>query len=338
MACPQCGEFCHCSAAGDRAGGSTIVLIDPDPIASDAAPPRRLTLEAAAPDFYRPEIDWRAEISTCVRAHRRRRGYEEDATLDLGFAPLPLPEAATSELSPPPLPPPSRYQRIAMKRRQAQLEHGAPLEGGVVIEFPKLPVTAELFPEELAEPLPRVPRILEAEPVLPEQAPAPVVASIRLDPLSLEDAFLSADDEQELALELPLQVAPFSPRAASALIDAVLVLTGVALFGMIVLSSAKFVPQGRTGLALGAGLLLFFWGAYHYLFLVFQGTTVGMQMAQLELSNFEGCVPPRATRAARAFALVLSCISLGLGFVYSLFDEDSLGWHDRITRTYLRQS
>ena len=26
----------------------------------------------------------------------------------------------------------------------------------------------------------------------------------------------------------------------------------------------------------------------------------------------------------------------GLGFLWSLFDEDRLGWHDRITRTYQR--
>jgi len=35
---------------------------------------------------------------------------------------------------------------------------------------------------------------------------------------------------------------------------------------------------------------------------------------------------------------VLSCISLGLGFAWAALDEDCLGWHDRITRTYLRQS
>jgi hypothetical protein len=43
-------------------------------------------------------------------------------------------------------------------------------------------------------------------------------------------------------------------------------------------------------------------------------------------------------RVQRALALILSCVSLGMGFLWSLFDEDSLGWHDRITRTYLRQS
>jgi hypothetical protein len=29
---------------------------------------------------------------------------------------------------------------------------------------------------------------------------------------------------------------------------------------------------------------------------------------------------------------------MGLGFAWALVDEDCLGWHDRITRTYLRRS
>jgi uncharacterized RDD family membrane protein YckC len=120
--------------------------------------------------------------------------------------------------------------------------------------------------------------------------------------------------------------------------DAVLVLTAAAVFSMIVLSVAKFVPQGKSALAVALLLPATLWAAYHYIFLVFGGITPGMLMAQLELSSFEGCVPLRRTRASRALAMVLSCVSLGLGFAWAMVDEDSLGWHDRITRTYLRQS
>ena len=98
------------------------------------------------------------------------------------------------------------------------------------------------------------------------------------------------------------------------------------------------MPEGKLAIAMGLTLPVLFWAAYHYLFLVYAGITPGMQMAQVELSSFEGCFPTRPTRAARAAALLLSCLSLGMGFFWSLFDEDSLGWHDRITRTYLRQS
>jgi uncharacterized RDD family membrane protein YckC len=159
-----------------------------------------------------------------------------------------------------------------------------------------------------------------------------VLTAIELDTAAAEDHY------EPVTLELPLQVAPFSPRTISALIDAVLVLTGSALFTLVVLTIAKFVPEGKLALALGTMICIFFWSVYQYLFLVYAGITPGMQMAQLELTSFEGCVPGRRTRLQRALASVLSCVSLGMGFLWSLFDEDSLGWHDRITRTYLRQS
>ena len=34
----------------------------------------------------------------------------------------------------------------------------------------------------------------------------------------------------------------------------------------------------------------------------------------------------------------LSALSLGLGFLWCLLDEDMLCWHDRMTRTYLTYS
>jgi uncharacterized RDD family membrane protein YckC len=225
---------------------------------------------------------------------------------------------------------PSRYQRIAMKRKEAQIE------SGVLIEFPR-PQSFELFPEdaELAEPLPSMPRILEApEPDMVLQGTnVPVLTAIELDTAAVVD-----EPYEPVNLELPLQVAPFSPRVVSAVIDAVVVLTGAALFALIVLTLAKFFPEGKLAFGLGSMIFVSFWGAYQCLFLAYTGITPGMQIAQLELTTFEGCVPTRRMRVQRALALILSCVSLGMGFLWSLFDEDSLGWHDRITRTYLRQS
>ena len=35
--------------------------------------------------------------------------------------------------------------------------------------------------------------------------------------------------------------------------------------------------------------------------------------------------------------MAVPCASLGLGFLWALVDEDGLGWHDRITRTCVRE-
>jgi uncharacterized RDD family membrane protein YckC len=239
--------------------------------------------------------------------------------------------------------PPRMYERIAMRNAAAK----APAQdryaddGTNLIEFPRAVTVLNLFPEELAESI-TTPRILDVPDALESQtelesAPPPL-ATIQLDDDRELPDWVRQYEEEEAALELPLQVAPLGPRIVSGAMDAVLVLTAAAVFSMIVLSVAKFVPQGKSALAVALLLPATLWAAYHYIFLVFGGTTPGLLMAQLELSSFEGCVPLRRTRASRALAMVLSCVSLGLGFAWAMVDEDSLGWHDRITRTYLRQS
>jgi hypothetical protein len=40
----------------------------------------------------------------------------------------------------------------------------------------------------------------------------------------------------------------------------------------------------------------------------------------------------------RLLALVLSLLPVGLGVAWSIFDENHLSWHDRLSRTYLKKS
>jgi uncharacterized RDD family membrane protein YckC len=234
---------------------------------------------------------------------------------------------------------PSPYRRILLK----PVAEESAIADDKIIQFPRSAEQDRLFADELAEAISATPRILDVE--APEAAENE--ASAKLPPLATFhlDDFVSSiqasqwqDDPGESEIELPLQVAPMGARTMSALTDAVVVMTAAALFGVIVLSVAKFVPQGRVAAAMGLLLPLTLWAAYHYLFLVYAGRTPGMQMAQLELSSFEGCVPTRKIRGWRAVSMVLSCTSLGLGFAWAAVDEDRLSWHDRITRTYLRQS
>jgi hypothetical protein len=60
-----------------------------------------------------------------------------------------------------------------------------------------------------------------------------------------------------------------------------------------------------------------------------------MQMAHLALASFDSEPIGRRLRRARALAWMLSTFPLGLGLIWALLDEDTLCWHDRISRTYL---
>jgi uncharacterized RDD family membrane protein YckC len=317
MACSTCGEICNC---GLRSASRAAVAEDPSQLwpATDAA---------------WQDATWRNEITSRVRAHKRKRGTDD--TLSLGFEePELTPEQELAALAPEPdfaerplPPPPSRYQRIAMKRAQAQYE-----SGNLIMFPPPEPTSVDPVQEALAEPMPQTPRILEAG-FTPEAAPeGTAYTAIHLDPIEtvVDDTFLVPD------LEFPLQVAPISVQIVSWLVDSAFALGGFVVFGTIVILMTGLSATGKAGMAFALGVAVLFWIGYHAMFLVYSGYTPGMNFAGLGLCTFDDDRPSRATCIKRTAALVLSVLSLGMGFVWSALDEDGLGWHDRISRTYLR--
>ena len=351
MECPLCGELCTCAAGrgpSSARGAEDIpshvaVLIDPEsldasersfedsletppvpePEASVREVPASEAAEAVANDaapapeapFYRPEdSSWRQEVSSRVDSFRsRRRGrYDPNSSLSLNFD-------SDLEVAEPP---------------QAQPQFN---EAPKVIEFPR-PAAAPPPPpgvEELAEPVVEKPRILEAEEP-PDEVAAPVsaapIASITLEPVAAETVN-AYGQEQEILLWL----APPVQRVFAGLIDALVVATATGLFGLIFLHMTGATPSGRMAAGFALALPGFFWALYQYLFLVYGGTTPGLQMTGLRLTTFDGDPVPRRQRRWRALAMIVSYISLGLGFLWAVVDEEGLCWHDRITRTCVRE-
>jgi len=161
---------------------------------------------------------------------------------------------------------------------------------------------------------------------------APPIASITLEPAAA-DVVRAYGQEQEILLWL----APPSQRIFAGLVDALIVATATGLFGLIFLHMTGAAPTWRMAAGFALALPGFFWALYQYIFLVYGGTTPGLQMTGLRLTTFDGNPVPRRQRRWRALATMVSCASLGLGFLWALVDEDGLGWHDRITRTCVRE-
>jgi uncharacterized RDD family membrane protein YckC len=80
-----------------------------------------------------------------------------------------------------------------------------------------------------------------------------------------------------------------------------------------------------------AGLLAIF---YHVLFCLSGGDTPGMRWTSLRLLNFDGHAPTREQRAFRLAGGLLSFLAAGLGLLWSLVDEESLTWHDHMSKTF----
>ncbi len=167
----------------------------------------------------------------------------------------------------------------------------------------------------------------------PQQQAAPAWHSIHLD---AEAPRREPRASSPLSDGPTLDVAPLEDRAMAALVDCALALCAFLLFSLVFALSSTHLPHGRVAL-IGAGAILFAVGLlYQLLFFSLTDATPGMRYAKIALCTFDDENPTRSTLRGRIAALLLSALPLGLGFLWAVFDEDSLGWHDRITRTYQR--
>lgn len=274
---------------------------------------------------------WRQEVAARLNHYhsRRTRKPPRYPSLALKFDP-PLYSSPPSGAPEPPCgaasPLPARSEAAtatAAAAEEVEERQLLPADAGNLIEFPRPLVPPPPRPDELAEPILDMPRILDAPEAVPKQVPLGGII------LQGEEASGPSD------LELPLPVAPLSRRLLAAGLDGVLVATATILFAFIANRIAVLLPSARALLELGVALPASLWAVFQYIFLVYTGSTPGMRLTALRLSDFDGSVPDRATRRWRALAMALSAVSLGLGFLWCLLDEDTLCWHDRITRTYL---
>jgi uncharacterized RDD family membrane protein YckC len=204
-------------------------------------------------------------------------------------------------------------------------------ETAKLIVFPRPPIMMEPSRDELAEPVFDTPRILDA----PEaEAVAIPLADITLQPDIPEDL---CEPHAEPDLDLMFRVAPMAQRIAAEVLDMLLVAVGTAMFGIIVarLDGSLLLHEKRAIFGVLLMVPATLWGIYKYLFLVYNGATIGMRMSRLRLVDFNGYEPRRNARRFRALGMLVSIFPLGLGLLWSFVDSETLCWHDRISRTYL---
>jgi len=193
---------------------------------------------------------------------------------------------------------------------------------------------------------------VEAETISTEPAVEAVLpgwSSIRLDSapnpqsdgqakhrLSNSQDFSGGGQEPEQEIELPLQTASLEDRLMAAIVDAALVVGGFLVFVLVFVACTAHPPVGKPA-AIGAGVALFaFCLIYQILFFSFGQDTPGMRYAKVALCTFDDENPTRKAMRRRIVALLLAASPLGLGLLWAFFDDDRLGWHDRISRTYQR--
>lgn len=93
------------------------------------------------------------------------------------------------------------------------------------------------------------------------------------------------------------------------------------------------MPDNAQALLLTLPLLAAVALLYQGMWVLGNGDSAGMRFAGLELVNFDGYRPARKERLLRMFGTWIGFAPLGLGILWSLFDEEGLTWHDMISHT-----
>jgi len=185
-----------------------------------------------------------------------------------------------------------------------------------------------------------------AEPVAETAAPAwpgPDWSSIQLGEQSLSEQTqemmaAQAEEEEAASANAALQLAPMSLRLMAAAVDSALIVGAFSALAMTAMNKVKALPpikEVELGSAVALAVLAVLYMAF---FFTVAAATPGMKWARISLCTFGGEKPARGQRYARLWALALSLLPVGLGVVWSIFDEDHLSWHDRLSGTCLRKS
>ena len=120
----------------------------------------------------------------------------------------------------------------------------------------------------------------------------------------------------------------------AAALDGSVILIATAIFGIIF-----YLAGGQVALttriwpilvAVVAAFVIF----YELLWCLAGGDTAGMRWARLTLVDFDGQKPRRKQRFYRLASGILSLLAAGIGLLWALVDEETLTWHDHISKTF----
>jgi uncharacterized RDD family membrane protein YckC len=130
-------------------------------------------------------------------------------------------------------------------------------------------------------------------------------------------------------------VAGIEERRLAGLIDAACLLFAYGGFLTLFGSLGGQFTFSKLSAAVCVATFVIVYLQYFALFTIFGGTTPGMMLRGLQVVSFSGDSPTPRQMLWRSVGYMLSAGTLFLGFLWAIWDEDGLTWHDRLSRTYL---
>src|SRR5258708_4371224 len=143
---------------------------------------------------------------------------------------------------------------------------------------------------------------------------------------------LNVEQETRIYCDAPVAIVPH--RAMAAAVDIGIVTVALGFFIGIVELMCGEITVAKETIPLFLGIATVFTLLYKVLWAFADADSPGMRFARLRLVNFDGRRPNREQRVYRMAAGCLSVMAAGLGLMWALVDEESLTWHDHISKTF----
>ena len=326
MICSYCGHWnsdqetrCgHCGRRAERSGRETGGRAPAETAASSFSRLPPISRGRASRGEMPPPLpQWKKQLNLKLETYRSRQQTGKQA---VAVAEQPPPENRPS------LPPPTNV--IAFQAP-------APSAVGVSVETEPPPSKTHDWRriEKAARTLPPLQRSFED--LINEQTYAGATDQVASGETPLPET--RAPQAPDATLQQDHAVAPIQARVIAGVLDFSLVVVALGVFLGIFHTGGGTVGTGpeafRTLAFAFLGLLFFYWIFY----LRYVGETAGMTWMKLRVRSLDGGTPTPFQKWLRAGGTILSYCAAGLGFLWSVVDEDKLTWHDRMSRTYLTQ-
>jgi len=142
------------------------------------------------------------------------------------------------------------------------------------------------------------------------------------------------NNEVETRIYCEAPVAIVAHRIMAAAVDLAVIAIAVGAYAGVVQMMCGQIQLTKQTVPLYLGIAAVFALLYKLLWAFAGKDSPGMSFAHLRMVNFDGGRPNREQRVRRIAAGCLSIMAAGLGLMWALVDEESLTWHDRISKTF----
>jgi len=162
-----------------------------------------------------------------------------------------------------------------------------------------------------------------------------MVIDVSLPPDSGTGSRTHVGEDQRKSLPGLHPLASIDDRRLAALFDLFCLLFAYGGFLMLFGSLGGQFTLSKLSAAVYFATFAIVYLQYFALFTTFGGTTPGMMLRGLQVVSFSGEPPTPRQMLLRSAGYMLSAGTFFLGFLWVMWDEDELTWHDRLSRTYL---